>query len=378
MPPGASGPLRGIRVLEMAGIGPAPFACMLLADLGADVLRIERPAAAEGEPAHRGSSRHIVTNRSRPALELDLKREADRQRALQLVAHADVLVEGFRPGVMERLGLGPDACLAANPALVYGRMTGWGQDGPLAQVAGHDINYIALSGALHAIGPAGKPVPPLNLVGDFGGGALYLAFGIASALLEVRRSGRGQVVDAAIVDGSLSLMGLVLGRWAAGVWQDERGANMLDGGAPWYDTYETADGKFVAVGAIEPQFYEELRRRLGEDLPDAQQRLDRADWPALRQRLAAIFARRTRDEWCALLEATDACVSPVLSLAEVAAHPHNRARANVQALDGIVQPAPAPRFSATPGAIQSPAGAPAELGSARAARWLDTAPKRNS
>jgi alpha-methylacyl-CoA racemase len=245
-------------------------------------------------------------------------------------------------------------------------------------VAGHDINYIALSGALHAIGPAGKPVPPLNLVGDFGGGALYLAFGIASALLEVRRSGRGQVVDAAIVDGSLSLMGLVLGRWAAGVWQDERGANMLDGGAPWYDTYETADGKFVAVGAIEPQFYEELRRRLGEDLPDAQQRLDRADWPALRQRLAAIFARRTRDEWCALLEATDACVSPVLSLAEVAAHPHNRARANVQALDGIVQPAPAPRFSATPGAIQSPAGAPAELGSARAARWLDTAPKRNS
>jgi alpha-methylacyl-CoA racemase len=378
MPPGASGPLRGIRVLEMAGIGPAPFACMLLADLGADVLRIERPAAGEGEPAHRGSSRHIVTNRSRPALELDLKREADRQRALQLAANADVLVEGFRPGVMERLGLGPDACLAANPALVYGRMTGWGQDGPLAQVAGHDINYIALSGALHAIGPAGKPVPPLNLVGDFGGGALYLAFGIASALLEVRRSGRGQVVDAAIVDGSLSLMGLVLGRWAAGVWQDERGANMLDGGAPWYDIYETADGKFVAVGAIEPQFYEELRRRLGEDLPDAQQRLDRAGWPALRQRLAAIFARRTRDEWCALLEATDACVSPVLGLAEVAAHPHNRARANLPALDGIVQPAPAPRFSATPGAIQSPAGAPAESGSARAARWLDKAPKRNS
>jgi alpha-methylacyl-CoA racemase len=374
MPGEASGPLRGVRVLEMAGIGPAPFACMLLADLGADVLRIERPAVAEGEPAHRGSSRHIVTNRGRPAFEVDLKSAPGRERTLDLVAAADVLVEGFRPGVMERLGLGPDACLAANPALVYGRMTGWGQDGPLAHTAGHDINYIALSGALHAIGPRdGKPVPPLNLVGDFGGGALYLAFGITSALLEARRTGRGQVVDAAIVDGSLSLMGLVLGRWAAGVWQDQRGANMLDGGAPWYDTYATADGKFVAVGAIEPQFYQELRRRLGDDeLPDAQQRLDPAGWPALRARLATIFAQRTRDEWCALLEGTDACVSPVLSLAEVGAHPHNRARANLQTVDGIMQPAPLPRFSGTPGAIQSPAGAPSESGATRSARWLAT------
>lgn len=376
--PAASGPLRGIRVVEMAGIGPSPFACMLLADLGADVLRIERPARDDAAAAHRGSGKYVVTNRSRPALEIDLKAAGGIERLLQVVGCADVLVEAFRPGVMERLGLGPQPCLRANPALVYGRMTGWGQDGPLAQAAGHDINYIGLSGALHAIGRAGgTPVPPLNLVGDYGGGALYLALGIASALVEARTSGRGQVVDAAIVDGALSMMALVLGRWAGGLWRDERGANLLDGGAPWYDTYRTADGKFVAVGAIEPQFYEELRQRLGPEagLPDAKARLDPAGWPELRARLAALFARRPRDEWCALFAGTDACVTPVLSLQEVAQHPHNRARRNVHDLDGVVQPAPAPRFSRTPGAIQFAAGAEEESGASRAARWLATPPR---
>jgi alpha-methylacyl-CoA racemase len=365
------GPLKGIRVLEFPAIGPAPFACMLLADLGADVLRIERPPAKAQHMAYRGEGKYVVTTRGRPALPLDLKAPQDRERALKLAAAADVVVEGFRPGVMERLGLGPDALLAANPALVYGRMTGWGQDGPLAMAAGHDINYIGLGAALHAIGPRdGKPVPPLNVVGDFGGGSLYLAFGIVSALLEARSSGRGQVVDAAIVDGSLSLMAMAFGRWSAGLWEDRRASNMLDGGMPWYDTYECADGKAVAVGALEPQFYEELCTKLGEDLPGVEEREKPEVRERLRAQLTAIFKRRTRDEWCALFDGSDACVAPVLSLSEVAAHPHNRARANVLDIDGVVQPAPAPRFSRTPGAIQSPAGTEAESGNARESRWL--------
>jgi alpha-methylacyl-CoA racemase len=362
----ARGPLRGIRVLEMAGIGPAPFACMLLADLGADVLRLDRPAASRADAPHRGEGKFVVPQRGRPTLDIDLKSNEGRQHALRLAGAADVLVEGFRPGVMERLGLGPDECLHANPRLVYGRMTGWGQTGPLAQAAGHDINYIGLAGALHAIGPGERPVPPLNLVGDLGGGALYLAFGVLAALLEARTSGAGQVVDAAIVDGSLSLMAMVLGRHAAGLWHDQRGANLLDGGTPWYDTYETADGGFVAVGAIEPQFWDELRARLDADLPDAQQRHERACWPALRERLAAIFRTRTRAEWAAQFDRTDACVTPVLTLAELANHPHNRARENLFAKDGVIQPAPAPRFSRTPGAVQEDG----ESGEGRAERWL--------
>jgi alpha-methylacyl-CoA racemase len=368
----AQGPLKGIRVLEFPAIGPAPFTCMLLADLGADILRIDRPPAKAQQAAYRGSGKYVVTARGRPVLPLDLKEPRDRDRALDLVRSADVVVEGFRPGVMERLGLGPDECLAANPALVYGRMTGWGQEGPLALAAGHDINYIALGGPLHTIGPReGKPVPPLNIVGDFGGGSLYLAFGIVSALLEARGSGKGQVVDAAIVDGSVSLLALCMGRWAANLWQDRRGVNMLDGGMPWYDTYECADGKHVAVGALEPQFYEELRRLLGEPgLPDATEREQPQARERLREQLTAIFRRRTRDEWAGLFDGTDACVSPVLSLAELAEHPHNRARGNVVEIDGVPQPAPAPRFSRTPGAIQSPAGSSSESGAEREQRWL--------
>jgi alpha-methylacyl-CoA racemase len=366
----ARGPLAGVRVLEMAGIGPAPFACMLLADLGAEVLCVERPAV--GRAPHHGPDATNVVLRGRPALAVDLKQPAGRDRVLALAARADILVEGFRPGVMERLGLGPEPCLAANPRLVYGRMTGWGQDGPLAAAAGHDIDYIALTGALHAIGPAdGKPLPPLNLVGDFGGGALYLALGVVSALHEARGSGRGQVVDAAIVDGTLSLMGMVFGRLAAGVWRDERGANLLDGGTPWYVTYRTADGKHIAVGAIEPQFYEELCRLTGlADAPDAQARHAPEGRRQLARQLEALFLRRTRDEWCTLLEGSDACFAPVLSIEEAARHPHNRARGNLVEVGGVVQPAPAPRFSRTPGAIQSPPGRPAESGEARAARWL--------
>ena len=274
----AQGPLKGLRIVEMAGLGPGPFACMLLSDLGAELIRIERPTAVDIEGSGRGHRQ--VFHRGRPGLALDLKQQAERDRAMALIARADALVEGFRPGVMERLGLGPEPCLQANPRLVYGRMTGWGQDGPLAQSPGHDINYIALTGALHAIGPRdGKPVVPLNLIGDFGGGALYLALGLVSALLEARSSGRGQVVDAAIVDGTISMMGMIYGRMAEGLWQDQRGSNLLDGGAPWYDSYQTRDGKFIALGAIEPQFYDELCRLAGIEAPSASARHDRATWP---------------------------------------------------------------------------------------------------
>ncbi len=336
------GPLHGLKVIEMAGIGPAPFCAMLLADMGAQVLRVARPGAETHDPAG-------VLGRGRHTLRLDLREAGAADTLLGLLDGADALIEGFRPGVMERLGLGPDACLARNARLVYGRMTGWGQHGPLAQAAGHDINYVALSGALHAIGRAGEPpVPPLNLVGDFGGGAMLLAFGLMCALHEAQRSGRGQVVDAAMTDGAALLSAMMYGFKAAGRWSNGRGENLLDGGAPFYDTYACADGKYVAVGAIEPQFWALLRERCGLDDPlfDAQQ--DRARWPEQKQRLAAVFRTRTRDAWCALLEGSDACFAPVLDWDEAPRHAHNVARETFVTVDGVLQPAPAPRFSRTP------------------------------
>jgi alpha-methylacyl-CoA racemase len=341
------GPLVGLRVVELAGIGPGPHAAMLLADLGADVVRIERPS--EGK---QGLQLAPVADdqmlRGRRSVMLDLKDPAGRETTLRLVEQADVLIEGLRPGVTERLGVGPADCHARNPRLVYGRMTGWGQAGPLADRPGHDINYIALTGALHAIGNAGaKPVPPLNLVGDFGGGSMFLVFGVLAALWERDRSGAGQVIDAAMVDGVSVLAQMFWSLRAGGLWSDERGSNLLDSGTPFYDTYACADGRYVAVGALEPQFYAALLDGLGltdEDLPG---QLDPAGWPALRQRFTDAFASRGRDEWVAVFEGTDACVAPVLSFAEVPAHPHIAARGTVITIDGVPQAAPAPRFSRT-------------------------------
>jgi len=340
------GPLKGIKVIEMAGLAPGPFAAMMLADMGAEVLCIERPAPA-GQPGPVPAANLI--HRNRRSLALDLKNAAAVDALHRLVAGADALIEGFRPGVMERLGLGPEPCLAANPKLVYGRMTGWGQEGPLAHAAGHDANYIALTGALHAIGSKdAPPAIPLNLVGDFGGGGMYLAFGIVCALLEARQSGRGQVVDAAMVDGAASLMTYMYALQAAGRWRADRGENILDGAAPWYHVYETADGKYVSVAAAEPQFYAELLRRLGLADADLPAQHDRAGWPVLQQRFAAVFRGRTRAQWCEQMEGSDACFAPVLSLAEAPAHPHIRARGTFVEVEGVVQPAPAPRFSRTP------------------------------
>jgi alpha-methylacyl-CoA racemase len=336
-------PLHGVRVIEMAGLGPGPYCAMLLADMGADVVRVDRPGGGPrpGEPA---PERDVLT-RGRRSIALDLKDPAAVRTLLSLVEKADLLVEGYRPGVMERLGLGPDVCHARNPALVYGRMTGWGQHGPLAPRAGHDINYIALSGALHAIGPAdGVPVPPLNLVGDFGGGGMLLAFGLLCALLEARRSGRGRVVDAAMSDGAASLMTIIYGLHASGLWRDARGRNLLDGGAPYYGCYRCADGGHVAVGALEPAFFRDLLDLLGlADGPEWRQD-DAALWPRQRRRFAEIFATRSRDEWAALADGRDCCLTPVLSLAEAPDHPHNRARGTFVTNAGIVQPAPVPRF----------------------------------
>ena len=355
-PSNTGGALQGVRVVELASIGPGPFAAMLLADHGAEVLRIERP----GPEGHDEVRHDPVTTRGRAGRRtLDLKSASGREALLSEIERADILLEGFRPGVMERLGVGPAECLARNPRLVYGRMTGWGQDGPLAPRAGHDINYIALAGVLHAIGTGGptgpggvsggKPLPPLNLIGDFGGGAMYLAFGVLAALLRARTSGRGQVVDAAMVDGAASLMAMIFGRIAAGHWQDGvRASNSLDGGRPWYDTYATADGRHVAVGANEPQFYRLLCEGLGLTPEEAALRDDPAAWPGLRERMAARFATRTRDEWAAQFEGTDACVSPVLTLAEAAHHPHNMARRNIVEIDGVPQPAVAPRIAESP------------------------------
>jgi len=352
------GPLAGIRVLEFEAIGPGPFCGMMLADMGADVLLLDRPDdPGLGLGRERWSD---VMLRGRRSVTLDLKSKHGVEAALRLASRADALIEGFRPGVMERLGLGPEALAERNPKLVYGRMTGWGQDGPLAPRAGHDINYIALTGVLHAIGRAGgAPVPPLNLVGDFGGGGMLLAFGIACALVEARRSGRGQVVDAAMVDGASLLSSMFWGMLAAKRWSEARGENVLDTGAPWYDVYETKDAKFVAIGAIEPKFYAELLERLGiagESLP-AQH--DRGGWPQLRSRFAQRFRARTRDEWSAVFERSDACFAPVLTFSEARVHAHSAARKAFVETGRVTHPAPAPRFSRTPGAMR---GEPPERG----------------
>ncbi|MGW4804558.1 CaiB/BaiF CoA transferase family protein [Kitasatospora sp. NPDC004272] len=342
--PTAAGPLAGLRIVELGGIGPGPFAAMLLGDLGAEVIRIDRPADA-GRPGF------PVLHRGRRSVAADLKHPEGAAAVLRLVDGADAVIEGFRPGVAERLGLGPDTCLARNPALVYGRMTGWGQDGPKAQEPGHDINYIALSGALHTVGPAGgAPVVPLNLVGDFGGGGMLLALGVAAALLSAARTGRGQVVDAAMTDGSAALLAMTYGFLAAGRWRDERGVNLLDGGAPFYTTYECADGRHVAVGAIEPQFFADLLAGLGlADDPDLARQHDTERWPAARKKLADRFAARPRDAWAAHFAGTQACVTPVLSLGEAPLHPHNAARGTFRpGPTGAPEPAPAPRFGATP------------------------------
>jgi len=343
-----SGPLSGVKVLELAGIGPSPYACMLLADLGADVLRLERGNVnASGDPSW------DLLNRSRDSVAIDLKNEDGRNLVLRLAREADILLEGFRPGVAERLGVGPADIHAVNPKLVYGRMTGWGQDGPLAQRAGHDINYIALSGALWSIGREGeRPMPPLNLVGDFGGGGMLLAFGLMAALVHARTSGEGQVVDAAMVDGAASLMAMTYSFMGAGLWQEERGTNILDTGAHFYEVYETADAKYVAVGAIEKKFYEELLRGMGLEGSELPPQMDRTQWAAMKVRFAEIFKTKTREEWTAIFEDVDACVTPVLSPTEAAAHRHNVARQTFTT-EPTLQPNPAPRFSMTPGAIRS-------------------------
>lgn len=355
-----SGPLTGIKIIEIASIGPGPFAAMLLSDMGAEVLRVDRAQAVRGgDPEDPPLD---VLNRGRRSIGVDLKKAAGVETVLRLAGSADALVEGFRPGVTERLGIGPKECFSRNPRLVYGRMTGWGQSGPLASAAGHDINYIALAGALDPIGRAGSaPVPPLNLVGDFGGGAMFLAFGVVCALLEAQRSGEGQVVDAAMVDGAASLTAMFHGLTAMGLWRDERGTNLLDTGAHFYDVYETSDAKFISIGSIEPQFYVELLRLTGlVDDPDFAAQYDRANWPLLKSRLAEIFLTRTRDEWTSLMEGTEVCFAPVLSLGEAPAHPHLAERGTFTTVGGVVQPAPAPRFGRTPGAISRPPSHPGQ------------------
>ena len=353
---GATGPLAGVRVVELAGIGPGPFAAMLLADLGADVVRVDRPGAnvLGVDPAQ------DPMNRNKRSVLVDLKAEDGPAFVLDLAARADILLEGYRPGVAERLGIGPEACLARNPALVYGRMTGWGQDGPLAASAGHDIGYIATAGVLGMVGQAGgPPAIPVNLLGDFAGGSMYLVAGVLAALHHARATGTGQVVDAAIVDGAAHLTAMVWSMLGAGMWQDRRGVNLLDGGCPYYATYETADGGWMAVGALEPQFYAEFARLLGLG-PDAPDRGDFSRWGELRSLIAARFKARTRAEWTAVFEGTDACVAPVLSMREATAHPHLAARGTFAAPGGLVQPAPAPRFSATPATLRRPPARPGE------------------
>jgi alpha-methylacyl-CoA racemase len=360
-----SGPLTGVRVLELRGIGPLPFAGMLLSDLGADVVRIDRvPGGQQRDPAE------DAPGRGRRSVALNLKDPAAAEVVRRLCADADVLIEGFRPGVAERLGVGPQDCMARNERLVYGRMTGWGQEGPLSRSAGHDINYIALAGVLHGIGRAGEPpVPPLNLIGDYGGGGLLLAFGVVCALLEARSSGRGQVVDAAMVDGAALFTTVLHELIAGGGWTERRGANILDGGTPWYDCYETADGRYVAVGALEQRFYDELTRLTGADLPR-----ETMEPTELRGRLRTLFRQRTQGEWCALFDGTDACCAPVLAPTEAPGHPHNLARDSYVTVDGIVQPAPAPRFSRTPGAVRrSPAKAGAHTREVLAERGFTAA-----
>jgi alpha-methylacyl-CoA racemase len=342
----AKGPLDGVKVVEFAGIGPGPFCGMLLSDLGADVVRIDRKGGGRG-------SKFDITSRGRRSVALDLKKPEAVEACLKLFEGADALIEGFRPGVMERLGIGPDVALKRNPKLVYGRMTGWGQFGPYATAAGHDMNYIAITGALHAIGTAEKPIPPLNLVGDFGGGALYLAFGLLAGVIQARATGTGQVVDVAMSDGAASLMSMFYGFNATGTWKDERRKNLLDGGAHFYDTYQTKDDKWVSIGSIEPQFYALLLEKTGVSAGEFEAQQDRDGWDNLRNKLAVVFKTKTRDEWDAIMGGTDVCFGPVLTLEEAPKHPHNVARKTFVELDGVIQPAPAPRFSATPGEIQS-------------------------
>lgn len=341
------GPLSGLKVVEFAGIGPGPFCGMLLSDLGADVVRIDRKGAGRGSPSD-------ITSRGRRSVGLDLKQPASVETCLKLMEKADAVIEGFRPGVMERLGLGPDVALKRNPRLVFGRMTGWGQTGPYANAAGHDMNYIAITGALHAIGAKDKPVPPLNLVGDFGGGALYLAFGLLAGVIQARETGKGQVIDCAMSDGAASLMAMFYGFKASGMWKEERRANMLDGGAHFYDTYQCKDGKWISIGSIEPQFYALLLEKTGITDPAFAAQMDRGAWDGLREKLGAVIATKTQAEWTEIMGATDVCFAPVLDLDEAPKHPHNVARQTFVEIGGVVQPAPAPRFSATPGAIQGP------------------------
>ena len=342
----ASGPLAGFRIVEFAGIGPGPFACMMLADMGAEVVTLDRVGAKK--------SLKSVAGRGRKIVELDLKDKAAIAQVLDLLAGADALIEGFRPGVMERLGLGPDVVMARNSKLVYGRMTGWGQEGPLANAAGHDINYISITGALAAIGTKEKPVPPLNLVGDFGGGALYLAMGVLAGIISARATDKGQVIDCSMVEGSASLMMMMYGALASGAWKEERGANRTDGGAHFYHVYETKDGEHVAVGSIEPQFYALLLQHTGLAGTDLPAQTDRSAWPAMQQRLAAIFKQKTRAEWTGIMQDTDICFAPVLRMSEAIRHPHNRHRESFVEIAGIAQPAPAPRFLGTPSRVQRP------------------------
>ncbi len=362
------GPLKGFKIIEMVGIGPGPFCATMLSDMGAEVLSVDRT-----QPSGLGiqtAKKFAVLSRGRRSVSIDLKTPKGIETVLRLIEQADALLDPWRPGVAERLGIGPDVCLKRNPRLVYGRMTGWGQDGPLAQGAGHDINYIALSGALHSIGESGgKPIPPLNLVGDFGGGGVYLVIGVLCGLLEAKNSGKGQVVDVSMVEGAASLMTSIYGQYAAGLMTDERGMNIVDGGSHFYNTYETADGKYVAIGALEAKFYRLLLEYLGiadEDMPGQS---DREKWPEMKIRLAEIFKTKTRDEWCEIMEGSDVCFGPVLTLAEAPKHPHNIARNSFIEIDGVVQPAPAPKFSRTKPEVQGPPAKPGEHTEVALADW---------
>ena len=362
------GPLNGLKILEIAGIGPCPFAAMMLADMGAEVLRIDRPPQSEASQPILPSKDAL--RRGRRSIIVDLKNPDGVKLVLRLAEDADALIEGFRPGVMERLGLGPDICLQRNPRLIYGRATGWGQEGPLATAAGHDINYIALAGTLHAIGRAGRaPLPPINLVGDFGGGGMLLAFGVLCALLERESSGRGQVIDAAMVDGAALLTTAIHGLRSMGLWSDERGTNLLDSGAHFYDAYECSDGEYVAIGAIEPKFYTKLLELLGLDATELPGQMDHDQWPSMKTRIAQVIKTKTRAEWSQIMEGSEACFAPVLSMAEAPQHPHNKHRQTFVEIEGAIQPAPAPRFSRTPGAVASPPPDPGQHTDEALATW---------
>ena len=359
------GPLKNVKIVEVGGIGPGPFCAQMLADMGARIVRVDRKGRRRGM-----EGKYAVLYRGRPSIALNIAKPEGLAALIKIMDQCDGLIEGFRPGTLEKLGVGPEICLERNPKLVYGRMTGWGQNGPLAKTAGHDINYISLSGALHAIGrPGERPIPPINLLGDFGGGGMLLAFGMVCALLESKESGRGQVVDAAMVDGSALLMGSIYGRWAAGLWTDQHGTNLLDGGAPFYDAYETSDGKWISIGSIERKFYELLLKIAGINDPELQEQFDRAKWPEQKRKLAKIFKKKSRKEWCEILEGTDVCFAPVLSFSEAISHPHNAARKNFVDVGGVMQPAPAPRFSRTQPDIPFPSPEPGENTETELSKW---------